>query len=157
MQKTKVNEINNYLWRARNTGEEIHTVSSSAFRRLGNISLLASSNKVKLITHEMLSKKILRVRNISGVKWKKLLIQKITKQANPEYLMWTVNSFRIGKPARIASGHILLGLEKTYNLNFICRYGREIFWSLGLAEEYKPTSPSLWTYKNIWNMQISHL
>ena len=67
----------------------------------------------------MLSKKILRGRNISGIKLKKLLIQKITKQANLKYLMWTVNSFWIGKPAPIASGHILLGLEKTYNLNFL--------------------------------------
>ena len=56
--KTKVNEIDYYLKRARNAGEEINAVAWSAHRGLGNISMPDSSDKVKIIKEEMLAKKI---------------------------------------------------------------------------------------------------
>ena len=56
--KTKVNEIDYYLKRAPNTGEEINAVAWSEYRGLGNISIPDSSDKVKLITEEMVAKKI---------------------------------------------------------------------------------------------------
>ena len=77
-----MNEIDYYLKRARNTGEEINAVAWSEYRGLGNISIPDSSDKVKLITEEMVAKKYKQSdtfleSNKRRLPWKKSHIKRI--------------------------------------------------------------------------------